>query len=150
MPNNDVKLRWFVTKVENGRTLVFDPIRKIYCALTPEEKVRQETLYMLVEQLNVPAGLIAVEYSIKVNNLDKRCDAVIFNTMREPLMIVECKANSVKLSEKTLDQAIRYFSALGPRYILLTNGLTCHCFQIHDNTISHLNQIPDYETMTTS
>ena len=147
MSDNSIKLRWFNTKVENGRTMVFDPIRKIYCTLTPEEKVRQETLYMLVEQLHVPSGLIAVEYSIKVNSLNKRCDAVVFNTMREPLMIVECKANSVKISNKTLDQAIRYFSALRPRFILLTNGLTYHCFHIHENTISHLYQIPDYETM---
>lgn len=138
---------WFKTKIESGKTLVFDPLRKRYVALTPEEEVRQKILYLLVENQHVPAGLLAVEYSVKVNGLDKRCDAVVFAADASPLMIVECKAQSVKITQKTLDQAVRYYSALKPKFLLLFNGQQCFCFQVKDNVLSPIDHLPDYEEM---
>ncbi|MBR5216710.1 MAG: type I restriction enzyme HsdR N-terminal domain-containing protein [Bacteroidales bacterium] len=138
-------MNWFNTIIEDGKTKVFDPVRKIYCTLTPEEKVRQMTLYYLVEKKNIPAGLIAVEYSIKVNNLPKRCDIVIFNRQAKPIMIVECKAETVSITEKVLDQAIRYYSGLNVNYLLLTNGKTMYCYHIdiENNKIEALREIPE-------
>ncbi len=127
--------------------MVFDPLRKRYCALTPEEEVRQKVLYLLVEHLGVPAGLIAVEYSIKVNGLDKRCDAVVFGKDGAPLMIVECKAASVKLTQDTLEQAVRYHSALHPKYLLLYNGQECYCFKIENGKLTALDHLPNYQEL---
>ena len=59
-------LQWFKTEEQEGKTRVFDPLRRRFVALTPEEEVRQKMLYLLVEHLKVPAGLLAVEYSVKV------------------------------------------------------------------------------------
>ena len=115
-------LQWFHTEEREGRTYVFDPLRRREVALTPEEEVRQQVLYLLVEGLKVPAGLVAVEYSLKVNGMDRRADVVVFGKEGRPLMVVECKAPSVALTEAVLDQAVRYHSVLCPRYILLTNG----------------------------
>lgn len=138
-------MNWFNTIIEDGKTKVFDPIRKIYCALTPEEQVRQKILYYLVEQKKYPSGLIAVEYSIKVNTLSKRCDIVVFNKETKPMMIVECKAESVPITQKVLDQAIRYYSGLNVNYILLTNGKTMFCYHIdiENNKIEALREIPE-------
>ena len=116
-------LQWFHTEEREGRTYVFDPLRRREVALTPEEEVRQQVLYLLVEGLKVPAGLVAVEYSLKVNGMDRRADVVVFGKEGRPLMVVECKAPAVALTEAVLDQAVRYHSVLGPRYILLTNGV---------------------------
>ena len=127
--------------------MVFDPLRKRYCALTPEEEVRQKVLYLLVEHLGVPAGLIAVEYSIKVNGLDKRCDAVVFGKDGAPLMIVECKAASVKLTQDTLEQTVRYHSALHPKYLLLYNGQECYCFKIENGKLTALDHLPNYQEL---
>ena len=140
-------MNWFNTIIEDGKTKVFDPVRKIYCSLTPEEKVRQMTLHYLVEKKNIPAGLIAVEYSIKGNTLAKRCDIVIFNRQAKPIMIVECKAESVPITQKVLDQAIRYYSGLNVNYILLTNGKTMYCYHIdiENNKIEALREIPSFE-----
>ena len=145
--SNNTLLDWFKTKIEAGKTLVFDPLRKRYVALTPEEEVRQKILFILIENLHVPTGLLAVEYSVKVNGLDKRCDAVVFTSDGSPLMIVECKAQTVKLTHKTLDQAIRYYSALRPKYLMLFNGQQCHCFQAKENALIPLDHLPDYEEM---
>lgn len=139
-------MNWFSTIIEDGRTKVFDPIRKIYCVLTPEEEVRQKTLYYLVEQKKYPSGLIAVEYSIKVNALPKRCDIVVFNKDAKPKMIVECKAEYVPITQKVLDQAIRYYSGLNVNYLVLTNGKTMFCYHIdvENKKIEALNKLPDF------
>lgn len=135
-------MEWFKTSIIDNKTVVFDPLRKQYVALTPEEQVRQKMLYFLVETRKMPAGLIAVEYSIKVNNLPKRADIVVFNKLGEPQMIVECKAESVPITEKVLDQAIRYFSGLKVKYLTLTNGKTMFCYRVTEGGIEVLSEFP--------
>ncbi len=144
----DSRLQWFKTEEREGRRMVFDPLRRRFVSLTPEEEVRQKVLYLLVEQLHVPPGLIAVEYSVKVNGMDKRADAVVFGKEARPLMIVECKAQSVRLTDKVLDQAVRYYSALKPRYLMLFNGETCYCFKVEEGRLEALDHLPDYGEMT--
>jgi hypothetical protein len=137
-------MNWFNTITEDNKTKVFDPIRKIFCALTPEEEVRQKMLYYLVEVKKYPAGLIAVEYSIKVNALPKRCDIVVFNKDAKPKMIVECKAESVAITQKVLDQAIRYYSGLNAEYLVLTNGKTMFCYHIdiENKKLEAISELP--------
>ena len=126
---------------------IFDPLRRKWVARTPEEEVRQKVLYLLVEHLKVPAGLVAVEYSVKVNGLDKRADAVVFGNEGHPLMVVECKAPTVMLTETVLEQALRYHSALHPQYLLLTNGTVTYCYKAENQALRSLNHLPDYTEM---
>ena len=141
------QLQWFKTEEREGRTLVFDPLRKRFVALTPEEEVRQQVLCLLVETLKVPSGLVAVEYSVKVNGLDKRADVVVFGTDGRPLMIVECKASSVMLTQAVLEQAVRYHSALRPKFLLLTNGTATYCFKAEGATLIQMDHLPDFAEM---
>ena len=141
------QLHWFRTEEREGKTYVFDPLRKRMVLLTPEEEVRQKMLYLLVEHLKVPAGLMAVEYSMKVNGLDKRADAVVFGTEGSPLMVVECKAPSVEITQAVLDQALRYHSVLQPRYLLLSNGTVTYCFKTEGQTLQSLDHLPDFNEM---
>ena len=136
------QLQWFKTEEREGRRMVYDPLRRRFVALTPEEEVRQKVLYLLVERLGVPAGLLAVD------GLDKRADAVVFGTDAKPLMIVECKAPSVKITEKVLDQAVRYYSALKPRFLMLYNGENCYCFKVEQGALKAVDQLPDFRKMT--
>lgn len=145
---SQIQLTWFKTQAQEGRTQVFDPLRRRFVALTPEEEVRQKTLYLLVEHLGVPAGLLAVEYSVKVNGLDKRADAVVFGNEGRPLMIVECKAPSVTLTEAVLEQALRYHSVLQPQYLLLTNGTVTYCYKAEGASLRPLDHLPDYQEMS--
>ena len=140
-------LQWFKTEEREGRTYVYDPLRRRQVVLTPEEEVRQRVLYLLVECLKVPAGLLAVEYSVKVNGLDKRADAVVFGTEGNPLMIVECKAPSVTLTEAVLEQAVRYHSALRPKYLLLSNSAATYCFKVEGQALCPMDHLPDYAEM---
>lgn len=141
------RLQWFKTEERDGKTYVFDPLRKRFVLLTPEEEVRQRVLHLLVEQLHVPQGLVAVEYSIKVNGLDKRADVVAFGTEGTPLMIVECKAPSVAITQAVLEQALRYHAALKPKFLLLCNGTEAYCFKVEDANLHALDHLPDYDEM---
>ena len=143
-------LIWFKTEERDGRMTVFDPLRRRWVALTPEEEVRQKTLYLLVEHLGVPAGRVAVEYSLKVNGQDKRADAVVFGGTGEPLMVVECKAATVALTDVVLDQAVRYHSVIQPRYLLLTNGATFYCYKAEGQSLQPLDHLPTYAEMMTT
>jgi hypothetical protein len=144
----DNRLQWFKTETKEGKPQVFDPLRRRFVALTPEEEVRQKVLYLLVEQLHVPAGLVAVEYTVKVNGLDKRADAVVFGTEGRPLMIVECKAPSVALTQAVLEQALRYHSALQPQFLLLSNGATTYCLKVEGRTVHPMDHLPEFSEMT--
>ena len=142
-------IQWFRTNVREGRTQIFDPLRRRFVALTPEEEIRQRMLYLLVEHLHVPAGLVAVEYSVKVNGLDKRADAVVFSNEGHPLMIVECKASSVALTQAVLEQALRYHSVLQPQFLLLSNGTATYCFKVENGAVYAMDHLPDYTEMIT-
>ena len=67
---------------DNGTTRVFDPLRRKWVVLTPEEWVRQHFIVWLMTSLHYPQSLIANEIGIEVNGMKKRCDTVVF---RRPL-----------------------------------------------------------------
>ena len=109
------------TRVFNGKEQVFCEWRHRWVRLTPEEWVRQQLLHRLTE-LDYPASLIAVETAITVGEAKKRCDAVVYDRAMKPLMLIECKAETVALTQKTLDQALTYNRRLNVPYLVLNNG----------------------------
>ena len=133
-------------KKEGNKTLVFDPIRKKHIVLTPEEWVRQNFIQFLIEEKNYPASLIAVEMVINLLNTKKRCDIVLYNNKGLPQMIVECKAPSIKISQDTFDQIVRYNMTLKTNLMVVTNGLQHYvCMINHQNQCYHfLKEIPVY------
>ena len=110
------------TRLYNGKEQIFCDWRHRWVRLTPEEWVRQQLLHRMVEQLGYPASLIAVEVAITVGEVHKRCDAVVYDRAMQPLLLIECKAETVPLTQKTLDQAITYNRKLNVPFLLLHNG----------------------------
>lgn len=108
---------------------IFDPFRRKFVALTPEEWVRQNIARHLLA-LGFPQGLIAVEQPITYNGLKKRCDVVIYNRQAKPCAIVECKAPQVSISQKTFDQIAVYNLKLHVEYLIVTNGLQHYCCKV--------------------
>ena len=110
------------TRVYNGKEQIFCEWRHRWVRLTPEEWIRQQLLHRMVNEGAYPASLIAVEQAITVGDVRKRCDAVVYDNTMQPLMLIECKAETVPLTQKTLDQAIVYNRKLNVPYLLLCNG----------------------------
>ena len=139
------------TRILDGRREVFDPVRRRWVSLTPEEWVRQQTIVMLHNRYGYPLELMQVECAIIVSELTKRCDIVVYGSDVKPLIIVECKRQEVNLTQKVADQACRYNLVLNVPYLLLTNGRQQLCLYA-DTAAKSLTQvaIPKYECTSAS
>jgi hypothetical protein len=146
MQELNLPLQKYNIKEENGKQLIFDSFRKNWVALTPEEWVRQNFLMWLVTGLDYPAGRIAVETSLLYNNMKKRADAVVYDQNGQSLVLIECKAPQVQITQKTFEQAASYNFRFQTRYLMLTNGLSHYCCHIdlQRGSISFLENIPVY------
>ena len=69
---------------QDGKTFIWDPIRKIWTALTPEEQVRQAFVSYLINYKGFPASHIANEQAIELNGMSRRCDSVIYDKSGAP------------------------------------------------------------------
>ena len=106
----------------NGKQCVFCSWRRRWVRLTPEEWVRQHFLHRLVSDYGYPSGRIGVEVSIALGDAKKRCDAVVYDEQLRPQVLIECKAEHVALTQRTLDQTITYNRQLRVPYLFLHNG----------------------------
>ena len=140
----------FRLKKDDGQVRIFDEVRKKYVALTPEEWVRQHFIMYLIKQKQVPAGLIILEKKLIMNKMSRRPDILIHNRQGEAVMIVECKAPEVNITQDTFDQVARYNSVLSVQYLVVTNGLQHFCCQMdyQGNTYRFMEDIPEYNEMT--
>lgn len=147
-PLNLPKASLQLTK-SDGIVFVWDIFRKKKLQLTPEEWVRQHFLHFLVNDKQVPKGLIATEYNIEVNKLKRRCDGVIFNKNSEPIAIIECKAPEIKLSEQTFYQIAQYNFKLRVEWLILTNGLDTIVAMVNheQKTLDYFKSVPDFEQL---
>jgi len=123
---------------------IFDPVRKKWLILTPEEWVRQNMIQFLLSK-NYPNSLLAIEKGIKQGELSRRCDIVIYARDMTPFMIIECKEMNVMLNEKTMAQILRYHITLQVNYLIITNGSYCFGFEKKDGNFFEINEFPDYE-----
>jgi hypothetical protein len=134
-PTYPFKLR----EPEKKKEEIWDELRKQWVRLTPEEWVRQNFVQYLLQVKNYPASYIAVERKIKLGELTKRFDLLVFDQAAQPWMLVECKAVSERLDSRVLWQVLRYNMSTPVKYIAITNGEECHAF---------VKGLIDFETIT--
>jgi type I site-specific restriction endonuclease len=141
----------FRIKEKSGKKLIFDGFRRKWVALTPEEWVRQNFVRYLTEEKHFPSSLVAVERSLRMNRRDFRTDIVLFSKSGNPLVVVECKAPEVKISQLVFDQVARYNLDLRVSYLIVTNGLEHYCCRFDQQQLSYtfLPEIPDYRELET-
>lgn len=134
---------------EGKMTRVFDPLRRKWVRLTPEEWVRQHFVAWLQGEFHYPASLMANEIGIDVNGTRKRCDTVIFRSDATPAVIVEYKAPDVRITQAVFDQIVRYNMHLHADYLIVSNGMEHYCCRMdytHD-TYHFIPRIPDYHAL---
>ncbi len=134
----------FKTKQQGNQKLIFDEFRKKWVVLTPEEWVRQHFLYYLVQVKDYPAALIAVEKEIRLGELKKRCDIVVYKGQK-PWMIIECKEQDTALNEQVIAQILRYNITLAVEYLVITNGNYSRAFYIANSpATAEIDSLPDW------
>lgn len=138
----------FNIKENDGRLIIFDPVRKKYVALTPEEWVRQHVIQYLNREKHVPLSLISIESEIRLYKTRKRFDVAVFDRNGRPRLVVECKSSSVPVNQEVLDQVVRYNLALKVGYLMLTNGLQHIYCQVDtvSSAILSIIDLPDFDS----
>ncbi|ATA73612.1 MULTISPECIES: type I restriction enzyme HsdR N-terminal domain-containing protein [Capnocytophaga] len=113
----------FRIKEVDSKRFIFDEIRRKFVVLQPEEWVRQHVIRYLIQEKGYPISLINVEKELKINDISKRYDIVVFSKNGDILLTVECKAPQVQITQKTFDQIARYNLVLKSDFLMITNGL---------------------------
>lgn len=141
LPPVDLRIRR-----EGNLVKVYDPLRRKYVTLTPEEYVRQHFTSWLISDLGYPASVMANEFAIELNGTSKRCDTIVFGSDGKPLMIVEYKAPGVVISQTVFDQIVRYNMRLRARYLIVSNGLQHFCCvnDFERSSYQFIPRIPEY------
>jgi hypothetical protein len=132
----------FKIKAKEDKTFIFDELRKLWLRLTPEEWVRQNFLQYLMQVKKYPASLIAIEKKIKLGELVKRFDILIYDGNHKPWMMVECKEMDVQLNQEVLEQVLRYNVAVPVRYLIITNGSFCTGYEKTEKDLQLLTELP--------
>jgi len=133
----------FRIKEENNVHLIFDEIRKKWIVLTPEEWVRQNFIQYLLQAKKYPSSVIAVEKEIKLGELKKRCDIVVYKE-HQPWMIIECKEQTIPLNDSVIQQVLRYNISLKVEILVVTNGENSYAVRIDNNNIIPLDTLPEW------
>lgn len=132
----------FKITLRDNRHFIFDEVRRKHLVLTPEEWVRQHFIQFLIREKRFPKTLIQIEGGLNLNQLQKRTDIVIFNTSGEKIMVIECKAPAVNITQSVFDQASRYNTVHKAKWLVVTNGLK-HCYAIIDHQSKQSYFVPE-------
>lgn len=137
-------------KDKEGRTLIYDILRRKYVALTPEEWVRQHFIHFLIEKKNYPRQLLGNEISLTVGNTPRRCDSLLLNPKTAaPLIIIEYKAPHINITQNTFQQILSYNTILKATYLIVSNGLKHYMVKIDYSKQQSifLKEIPDFNKL---
>ncbi len=143
LPSYPYKLQ----KNHDGHLLIWDRIRHQYMVLTPEEWVRQHFVHFLVTYREFPPNLIRLEAKLRYDKLTKWADILVYSRLGNPVLMVECKAPTVKVSADTLHQLAGYTKGAPVPYLVLTNGLSHYYLHTDARDVHWLPDIPFYEEL---
>ena len=139
----------FRFKNSENKVAIFDQTRKKFIILTPEEWVRQHTVQYLLQDKNYPKSYLNVEKLLKINDISKRYDIVVFQPNGTIFLLVECKAPEVNITQKTFDQIAQYNLTLKAQYLMVTNGLNHYFCQMdfENEKYIFLDDLPPFKTI---
>ena len=135
-------IRLRARRTPSGRTEIFDAVRGRWLVLTPEEWVRRHVVEYLIAECGYSPQQLIEEYCVELNGMTQRADIVAIGCDAQPRLIVECKEPGVKLGRDVLAQVVRYNSVVGCRYMVITNGLETHCWELTAEGYTPRNSLP--------
>jgi len=122
-------------------------LRQKWVALTPEERVRQEYLRVLIEEYGYKAEQIEEEVSVTHRGSgDARADFLIWRTpeakqsQKHALIVIECKADNVTISLKDYGQGANYAQYEHARFFVTHNHRETKYWKVDDT-----RRMPNYD-----
>lgn len=131
---------------QEGQWRIYDQLRRQWVALTPEEWVRQHVVHWLIAS-GYPPALMQTEVGLVFNNLSKRTDVLVLARDGSPFMLAECKAPTVKVDMKVLEQVLVYNQTIRAEYLLLSNGRQHVVVQVEKQSgqiVAQLSALPPF------
>lgn len=132
-------------KKQAEQRLLFDCIRRKWLVLQPEELVRQLLVLYLLSEKKYPKNRFALEKGLRINELGKRYDILIYDYDMKPFLLAECKAPQIELTDATFRQIANYNMPLQVQYLLVTNGIQTFCCKMDYDTQSYefVTEVPN-------
>lgn len=136
----------FNIKREGDVSYIYDQIRKKHIVLTPEEWVRQHIVHYLLVHKQYPQSLMRLEQGFTLYKSARRADIICYNSKAEPLLLVECKAPDITISEQVFQQIAHYNIQLQAPYLFVSNGLQHYACAVNfeSKSFEFLDEIPAY------
>ena len=134
----------------SGKTYIYDELRRKAVRLTPEEWVRQHFVHYLMEHLGYPRELMMNEVTIQVGLTTKRCDTLLYSRQLTPRVLIEYKAPHIRITDRVLQQILRYNYTLRVPYLILSNGMEHFACRIdyERGSYTFLEHIPPYDELS--
>jgi hypothetical protein len=125
---------------------LWNPIHRKMLKNRPEERVRLRVLEYLIRG-GWSIHRISTEEmigSFSTKEEGKRADLICYTQAFDPFLLVECKAENIKLSPKTALQIAGYNRSVEAPFLLLTNGRTDYWYKPEENKpLKALVKIPE-------
>ena len=142
--------------IKNGKKYIYDKVRKKDILFTPEEKVRQQVLTYLIDELKVPEYMIDEETAMSYYKVisSKRPDILILKKDEKtgeavPMAVIECKRNNTLIDGVIIEQTLHYAEQLGCNYAMITDGDyvdVAYC-ELDNKMLISIKSLPTYEDM---
>lgn len=128
----------------DGAKLLWNPVLKKGFVDRPEERVRLQIVEYLLREVGFSASRISFESPVHLprDKSASRTDVICFDKEFQPLLLIECKASEIKLTEKASIQIARYNQKVGAPFLLITNGLEDFWFSSVHDKIKACDDIP--------
>jgi type I restriction enzyme M protein len=124
-------------EIERKGDKIWSHVRQSWYIETPEERVRQEYLCILVNEYGYKVNQIAEEKTVTGSGSGKaRADFVIWRSSQDkednkiPLIIVECKADNVAINQKTYEQGANYAQYVRGKFFVTHNNKETKYWQV--------------------
>lgn len=133
----------------NGKGQIWSHIRQKWLVETPEERVRQQYLTVLVNEYGFSPEQISEEASVTGRGSAKaRADFLIWRTAQEKtderpaLIVVECKSDNVTISTDDYNQGDNYARREGAKFFVTHNNRETRFWRVRtDRRPGYLEEI---------
>ncbi len=110
--------------------MLWNPLKRQLLKFRPEERIRLQVLDYLILQSRIPSSRIAVESPVPSRFSRGRTDLLCYDSQFHPLLLIECKADNVRLGPRAATQSAVYNRFVKAPYLMLTNGLEDAFFHV--------------------
>lgn len=131
--------------LDKGQKKLWNPIQRKRLANRPEERVRLQIIDYLTQIAGWSPHRITTEIpvSLAISDTPNRADILCYDGDFNPQLLIECKAESVRISEKTGEQIGRYNTRIKSPHLMASNGRTDFFFEVLNGKIEIRTDLPD-------